>query len=236
MSYLRVQNVSLGYRLYGEMRMFGRGRKRRPPMFFALNAVSVDIGEGERVALLGRNGAGKTTLLRLMAGIYTPTSGVVVREGSIASLLTTGIGMDLEATGYENIVTSGLLLGLDRETIANRVLPEVEAFTELGDFLSRPMHTYSAGMKARLAFAVSTAIVPDILLMDEMIGAGDAFFVEKARDRINRVLESSSIVVLASHNLTIIRGICGRGIVLHKGKVGYDGDIESAIEYYKEHG
>lgn len=236
MSYIALNSVALGYPVYRQLRLFRRGNDRIESEYFALEDISLRIEDGERFALLGRNGAGKTTLLKVIAGIFAPTRGSVRREGKVSTLLTTQTGMNPEATAYENIMSAGLLLGLDRKIISEHVIPDVAEFTELGKFMSMPMRTYSAGMRARLAFAISTSIAPQILLMDEMIGAGDAFFVEKARTRIDKMLEESSIVVLASHNLTIIRGICQRALVLDKGRISYAGDIESAIKFYKSSG
>lgn len=235
MSRLSLNQVSLGYPVYEQLRFFGRGNKRANE-FYALEDISFDVREGERLALIGKNGAGKSTLLRVMAGIYRPTRGTVIREGTVSTLLSAGIGMNPEATAYENILSAGLILGFDRKTIVDKIIPDVAEFTELEQFLSMPLRTYSAGMKTRLSFAISTAIHPEILLMDELIGAGDSFFVEKARARINTMLERSSIVVLASHNLAVLRGLCDRGLVLEKGQVQFVGEIEEAIAYYQEHG
>ena len=235
MTRLALNGVSLGYPIYRQLRLFGRGNKRASE-FYALNDVTIEIENGHRLALIGKNGAGKSTLLRVMAGIYRPTRGTVSREGRVSTLLSAGIGMSPEATAYENILNAGLILGFDRHVIENEIVPDVAEFTELEDFLDMPMRTYSAGMKTRLSFAISTAIHPEILLMDELIGAGDSFFVEKARSRINSMLERSSIVVLASHNLAVLRGLCDRGLVLEKGRVQFMGGIEDAISYYQEHG
>ena len=233
MSYLELQRISLDYPVYEQLRLFGRGAKRKGTSFRALDDISFRIERGQRVALLGRNGAGKSTLLRVMAGIFPPTSGHINHDGRISVLLNTGIGMNPEATGYENIQIAGLILGMDVKTIQHKLIPDVEDFTELGHFMSMPLRTYSAGMQTRLSFAVSTAISPDILLLDELIGVGDAFFVEKAGIRVTRMLDSSGIVVLASHNLTIVRDMCERGVVLERGRVSFVGEIEPAIEHYR---
>jgi len=236
MSRLTLNNVSLGYPIYKQLRLFGRRNDRQSNEFYALENISLDIERGNRVALIGKNGAGKSTLLRVMAGIYRPTKGKVTREGRVSTLLSAGIGMNPEGTAYENILNAGLILGFDRKTIIDKIIPDVAEFTELDQFLAMPMRTYSTGMKTRLSFAISTAIQPEILLMDELIGAGDSFFVDKARARINVMLERSSIVVLASHNLAVLRGLCERGLVLERGKVKFLGEIEEAISYYYKHG
>jgi len=137
----------------------------------ALRDISLDLADGDRLGLIGHNGAGKSTLLRVLAGIYEPPSGRAQIEGTVASLTDITMGMDLEATGYENIVLRGVFLGLHVRDV-RRMIPEIEAFTELGEFLKLPLRTYSSGMMLRLAFAVTTAVIPEILIMDEMIGAG----------------------------------------------------------------
>ena len=197
----------------------------------ALDEVSLALAQDDRVALIGRNGAGKTTLLRVLAGAYEPTKGQVWRQGQTASLLNVSLGIDLEATGYENILMRGLLLGLTPDQIRER-MGEIEAFTELGDYLAMPVHTYSAGMRLRLAFAVCTCGAPDILLMDEWFSVGDAAFVEKVRHRLESFVERSGILVLASHNLTLLKRICTKGVLLEAGRVEASGGIEEVLEAY----
>jgi ABC-2 type transport system ATP-binding protein/lipopolysaccharide transport system ATP-binding protein len=198
----------------------------------ALDQITLAIEHGDRVGLIGHNGAGKTTLLRVLAGIYTPMRGRVRRIGKVAPLFDTGFGMDADATGYENIRLRGLYLGLTKKQIDDR-LDEIAAFAELGSFLGMPMRTYSAGMWTRLAFAVSTSIDPEILLLDEQIGAGDAAFMVKATKRLEELIERSGILVLASHSDDAVRRLCNKGVVLEHGRAKFFGPVDEAFEAYR---
>lgn len=184
----------------------------------AIDNLSLEIAKGDRVGLTGHNGSGKTTLLRVLAGIYKPVSGSVSISGRVSALLDTSAGMDPEATGIENIYLRGQLLGLTKSTIESHI-DDIAEFTELGDFLALPMRTYSAGMSARLSFAISTIAHNDILLMDEGIGAGDASFQERAEARIAQMFERTSIVVLASHAEGLIDRFCNRRVRLEHGSL-----------------
>lgn len=199
----------------------------------ALDDVSLAIQHGDRVGLVGHNGAGKTTLLRVMAGIYEPTRGKITVEGRTVSIFDLGIGMDAESTGYQNIVFRGLYLGLSRAEIRTKI-DEIADFTELGSFLDMPIRTYSAGMHARLAFAISTCVEPDILLLDESIGAGDATFLQKARIRLKDFVERSGILVLATHSENMIREMCGKAVLLEHGRVTSFGAVDDVLNCYKE--
>ena len=200
----------------------------------ALEDVTLGFARGDRVALIGANGAGKTTLLRVLAGIYHPTGGSVERRGRVASLFNISLGIDPDATGYENIGTRGLLLGLTPAEIRERA-EEIAAFTELGDYLAMPVHTYSSGMMLRLAFAVCTCIEPEILLMDEWIGVGDAAFVEKAERRLEAFVEQAGILVLASHSAALIERVCSTGVLLEQGRVRAAGPIGQVLREYAGH-
>ena len=184
----------------------------------AIDGVNLKIQEGDRVGLLGHNGSGKTTLLRVLAGIYKPTAGAIEIEGRIGALLDSSAGMDPESSGYENIYRRGYMLGLNKTQIKARIDDIVE-FSGLGDFMALPMRTFSAGMAARLAFAVSTSTRNDILLIDEGIGAGDAAFQEKARERIATLFGSTPIVILASHSPELIKRFCNRRIEMEHGRL-----------------
>ncbi len=193
----------------------------------AIDDLSLEIADGDRIGLVGHNGSGKTTLLRVLAGIYRPNSGMVRLEGSVGTLLDPTAGMDPEATGLENIFLRGYLLGLSRSQIEAQ-LDDIAGFTELGDFLSLPMKTYSAGMAARLAFAISTAMHHDILLIDEGIGAGDASFQEKAFARIEGLFDRTPIVILASHSESLIDRFCNRRVTMERGKMVANADMSRA--------
>ena len=198
----------------------------------ALENVSLTFKHGERVGLIGANGAGKTTLLRVLAGAYEPTRGHVRRRGRIASLLNISLGIDPEATGYENILMRGLFLGLMPKQVRER-MDEIAAFTELGDYLAMPVHTYSSGMRLRLAFAVCTCFDPEILLMDEWISVGDQAFVEKARRRLEEFVDRAGILVFASQNIFLLERICTTGVLLNSGKVKARGPIRDVLAEYQ---
>jgi ABC-2 type transport system ATP-binding protein len=199
----------------------------------ALEDVTLSFKHGDRVGLVGHNGAGKTTLLRVLAGIYEPALGRVNIEGSCAPLFDIHLGMDPESTGYDNIILRGLFLGLSRKEIEGR-LEEIAEFTELGSFLDLPIRTYSSGMRIRLAFAISTSINPDILLLDEGIGAGDAAFMTKARARMKDFTHRASIIMLASHSDSLIREMCDTAVLMEHGKAVKHGDTEEILALYAE--
>jgi ABC-2 type transport system ATP-binding protein/lipopolysaccharide transport system ATP-binding protein len=207
------------------------GKSARYAEIQALDDVTFSFAPGDRVALIGHNGSGKSTLLRVMAGIYHPAAGSMDVTGRIAALFDTSFGMDQDSTGYENILLRGLYLGLSRAEIQAQT-DEIAEFTELGEFLDMPIRTYSAGMSTRLAFAVSTAVNADVLLIDEGIGAGDAAFVKKANTRLESFIDRAPIVVLSSHDPETLKKFCTRGLVLQKGQLLFDGPIEEAFDSY----
>jgi ABC-type polysaccharide/polyol phosphate transport system ATPase subunit len=199
----------------------------------ALRGVSLRVERGERLGIIGANGAGKTTLLKTVSGIYPPTSGHVRVDGELACLFELATGFEMEANGWENIRTRGLLLGLSRAEIRARSA-EIAEFSDLGAALDRPVKTYSAGMFVRLAFAVSTAIAPDVLLLDEIIGAGDMQFQEKAKQRLDRLISKASLLLLVSHEMRAIRRLCSRAVWLEKGRVQADGPVDDVIAAYED--
>ncbi|MEA1938225.1 MAG: ABC transporter ATP-binding protein [Pseudomonadota bacterium] len=197
----------------------------------ALDKVSFDLEPGRRVGLIGRNGAGKSCLLRVMAGIYRPTKGECHTRGKISTLFSGTLGMNVNATGYENIKLAGILLGMTKAQIVD-VTPDIEDFTELGDFLNMPMRTYSSGMRMRLGFAIATAMHPEILLIDEVFGVGDRRFQIKAKERITSVLDTAHTLVMASHSDEIIREYCDTALLLDHGNVRAFGDVEDVLDEY----
>lgn len=246
MASVRLDNVSVAFPIYDassrslKKRIFSDatgGRIQTDPgskkisLVKALDQVSFSLDHGDRVGLVGHNGAGKTTLLRVLAGIHEPNAGTVTVEGQPAPLFDIALGMDPECTGYENIVLRGLFLGLTREQIDARV-DEIAEFTELGGFLDLPIRTYSAGMRMRLAFAVSTSIDPDILLLDEGIGAGDAAFLEKASQRLKEFTKRAAIIVLASHSEGLVKEMCDKAILMDHGRVLRIGETEEILDAY----
>jgi len=198
----------------------------------SLNNINFTLYEGDRLGVIGINGAGKSTLLKLLSGVYTPNTGDLIVNGSVSSLLSLQYGMKPWATGYENIRLRCLLNDLSDIEI-EKVIRDVEEFTELGDALSKPINTYSSGMTLRLAFAIATAQIPDILILDEVIGTGDEYFLDKANIRMESFIKHSNVIVLASHSEQIIRNFCNKVIWLDKGVIKFFGDVDSAFEQYK---
>jgi ABC-type polysaccharide/polyol phosphate transport system ATPase subunit len=199
----------------------------------ALNDISFTLHDGDRVGLIGHNGAGKSTLLKLMAGIYQPVSGTIRVEGRVTPLFDTMPGLDGEDTGYENIITSGMLMGMTRRQIEAKI-PEIEEFCELGEYLSLPVRAYSTGMAMRLGFALATALDPGVLLMDEGFGTGDQRFAERAGARMKDFVGRSSIMVLASHSDRTIRKMCNKAIILEAGRVTAFGPVGEVCDQYYE--
>ena len=179
----------------------------------ALQSITLELKEGDRLGVMGPNGAGKSTLLRVIAGIYTPTSGSVKVEGRIASLIDISLGMALEASGFENIRMRGVMMGLTLKEIKS-LEEEIAEFTELGPYLNMPIRSYSTGMHMRLGFAVSTAVPADILLMDEWLSVGDEAFKVKAEKRLEEYVKKSSILVIASHSKETIQKLTNQTLAL----------------------
>lgn len=197
----------------------------------ALDNVSFSFRDGDRVGLLGHNGAGKSTLLRLLTGVYAPSGGSAEIHGEIGSLIDISLGIDPEATGRENIFLRGGMLGMSKQEI-NRNLDEIIAFSELGDFVDMPVRTYSSGMHLRLAFAVSTTVRPQILLMDEWLSVGDEGFKHKAEARMGELVQTTNILVIATHSRELLTETCNRAIWLEHGKVKMDADPETVAAAY----
>ncbi|MEA2822760.1 MAG: lipopolysaccharide transport system ATP-binding protein [Bradyrhizobium sp.] len=210
----------------------GGGLRQDVRDIHALRNLSLTISAGERIGLIGHNGAGKSTFLKMVAGLYPISSGTRRVKGSVRSLFDLSLGFELDATGRENILYRGLLLGLSPKFMRS-VREEIVAFADLGEFIDYPLKTYSAGMQVRLAFAISTIVGGDILLIDEIFGAGDVSFMQRAKDRITGLISASDIVILASHDFGTIASICNRTIVLHHGALLYDGETTAAIKEYQ---
>jgi len=201
-------------------------------MIKAIDGASFDILEGDRIGLLGHNGSGKTTLLRTIAGIYEPIGGTIFTNGRVAPLFDLQLGMDNDATGIENIWMRGKMLGMSTKQIQDS-LGDIAEFTELGDYLYVPIRTYSQGMMVRLAFAISTAIAPEILILDEMIGAGDAAFIARAHERLEAFVARTGILVVASHSTAMLRQWCNKGMLMERGKLVAFGPLDDVIERYE---
>jgi ABC-type polysaccharide/polyol phosphate transport system ATPase subunit len=245
-AHIKIENVSVELPVYDgiqrslkrELLNAGTGgrisRDRKNHVFVeALRDVSLEVKSGDRVALIGRNGAGKTTLLRLMAGICEPTRGQVYTEGRISTLFDVSSIMDPEMTGYENIDYASSILGMERRNL-KELYRDVAEFTELGDYLHMPVRTYSSGMMVKLSFAIITSVEPEILLLDEALGAGDAHFVDKAQRRSESLYERSSIVVMASHSSSLLRQLCHTAVWLDRGDLVRIGPIDEVLDAYEK--
>lgn len=204
---------------------------RRGDKFRALNNINIELREGDRLGLIGHNGAGKSTLLKLMAGIYPATSGLCESEGRICPMFELATGFEMDLTGWQNIRIRGMLLGMEPDCI-NMKLADIAEFCELGKFLDHPVKTYSSGMFMRLAFAVSTAFEPEILLLDEVVGTGDAAFYMKAKKRMDDFISQGKLLVFTSHSLDLIKYYCNKVAVMSAGSIIYEGDADRAIDMY----
>ncbi|MBN9220058.1 MAG: ABC transporter ATP-binding protein [Mesorhizobium sp.] len=229
MTSIKLENVSLIYRLFEKLTLSAPdkrkgalggniGRSGRTQIVQALDNVSFELKAGDRLGLVGPNGAGKTTLLKVLYGIYQPSGGAIFIKGKVDALFNINIGFRPEATGRRNIVLRGLISGWTEAEI-ERKMEEIIEFSELGDFIDVPFKAYSQGMAARLAFSTATALDPEILLMDEWIGAGDASFQDKAKRRMDELAEKAGIIVLASHDAALIDSFCTRKLTLRNGRV-----------------
>ena len=190
----------------------------------AVDHMSFTWKEGDRVGLVGHNGAGKTTLLRVIAGIYEPSGGTLSVQGRVVSMLSIGLGMEPEVTGYENIFLRGTILGMNKREISS-LIDHVREFSELGDYIDMPLRTYSSGMSMRLAFAISTSITADIIVMDEWLSVGDEQFAKKAQERLREMVGQAKILVIASHNHDVIAANCNRIVHLDHGKIVAEPDV-----------
>lgn len=211
--------------------LVGKGEDSGRVVVRALQDIDLDLKSGDRLALIGHNGAGKTTLLRVMAGIYHPSGGAIEHNGIRVPLFEIGTGLDQEGTGYENILLRGLLMGFTKSEMEERV-KEIAAFSGLGNFLDLPVRTYSSGMMMRLLFSIATSGNCDILLMDEWIATGDQDFIDKANKRLHGMIDRSHIFVFASHNQTMARDLCNKGILLEGGKIVASGSVDDVLEIY----
>jgi ABC-type polysaccharide/polyol phosphate transport system ATPase subunit len=239
---IKVDNVVLTYELYHDQtrslkeavvnlfhkRQFSKEKKSN---FNALDHVSFEIKEGERLGIIGGNGAGKSTLLKVISGILKPTEGSVKVNGTIQPLIEISAGFNPEFSGKENIYLNGFMLGFSKEQIKAKE-QEIIDFTELGDFINVPVKYYSSGMAVRLAFAIATSIDPEILLFDEMLSAGDAHFNAKAQTRMNELLQKSKGMVVVSHDLNMIKNLCTRALWLDHGRIKMDGDPTEVVNTY----
>lgn len=236
---IQFENVDVTFRLrtpdFYRLRNSARRlyQKTEEPRIEALRGISVSIAEGERVAVVGRNGSGKSTFLRAAAGIYRPSRGYVRVLGRVCPVFDLGTGFDGDSSGWENIRLRCLLLGADGRELERRS-EEIAEFTELGRFLDYPVRTYSAGMAVRLSFASLLVLRPEILLLDEVFGTGDAVFVQKASREMSNLISRGGIVVMSGHNLPQLEELCDRALWLDEGIVRMDGPASEVIAHYLE--
>lgn len=236
MGSIKVCGVSKAYKNYvskwsrlAEWLMFPR--RDRHQKTWVLNNINFSVEAGEAVGIIGLNGAGKSTLLKIITGTTHPTTGSVTMTGSVAALLELGMGFHPDFTGRQNVYMSGQLLGLTVNEI-NQLMAEIEAFAEIGDYIDRPVRVYSSGMQVRLAFAVATARRPDILIVDEALSVGDAYFQHKSFERIRSFRTQGTTLLLVSHDKFAIQSICDRAILLNSGEVAMAADPESVLDLY----
>jgi ABC-type polysaccharide/polyol phosphate transport system ATPase subunit len=242
---LIAEHVNVEFPIYGAQRSFRKvlferatggivaqdARNSNRAIIKALNDVTFELNEGDRLGLVGHNGAGKSTLLRVLAGVYHPVSGRVLVDGMITPLFDALPGIDVEDTGYENIRTASMLFGLDPDK-TDKMIESVEEFSELGEYMGLPIRTYSTGMTMRLGFAFATSMEPGILLMDEGIGAGDARFADRAMERMESFVGRSRIVVIASHSDALVRSMCTKAALMHTGRMVSFGPVDAVLEEY----
>jgi lipopolysaccharide transport system ATP-binding protein len=235
MTVLSVQQVGKAFRAYrSEWHRFARwfGLPMKPAEeAWVLRQVGFDIQPGEAIGIIGQNGAGKSTLLKIITGTLQPTEGRVLVAGRIAAILELGMGFNLELTGRQNVRHTAGLMGFPQEQI-EAALPEIEAFAEIGDYFDEPVRTYSSGMQMRVAFAVATAWRPEILIVDEALSVGDAYFQHKSYGRIREFREQGTTLLIVSHDRSAIQSLCDRAILLEQGAVIKDGDPEGVFDFY----
>ncbi|MEJ5023687.1 ABC transporter ATP-binding protein [Brucella anthropi] len=244
MSVIRLNDVSVEFPIYNSssrslknrvlsVATGGKIERRNDGLVIirGLDSVSLTLREGERVGLIGHNGSGKTTLLRVLSGIYTPTQGSAVVDGDCVSLINISLGIDPDATGRENIRLRSAIMGMDPREMADK-FEQIADFSGLGDFLDMPFRTYSSGMQLRLAFATSTAVRPEILIMDEWLSTGDEDFKERANQRMRELVDSTKILVLASHSVDLLKKNCNRVVWLEHGRIKMDGSPDDVLSSY----
>lgn len=244
MSFLELQNVTMDIPIYDATRSFRstivnkyiggtiQQSKSKRVSIRALDALNISLKDGDRLGLIGHNGSGKTTLLRILGGVYKPVQGIFRKEGRITSLFNISPGIDMDDTGIDNIFTVGQYLGMTKQELKDN-LEDIVQFSELGDYVNLPIRTYSAGMLTRLSFGIATALNPDILLMDEGIGAGDDNFAKKAKKRLEDFYQRINILVIASHSRQLIRDICNKAILLEHGKLIASGSVDEVFDIYE---
>ncbi|MBA3232304.1 MAG: ABC transporter ATP-binding protein [Acidobacteria bacterium] len=234
---ISLKGVSKEYRIFARPQdrvkeALSFGRKRHGQEFWALKDVDLKVEPGVTLGILGRNGAGKSTLLKIISGVLKPSSGEVEVNGRLAALLQLGAGFNAEFTGRENVLMNGLILGIDRNEMLER-FDEIAAFADLGEFMDRPVKTYSSGMRARLGFAVAVNVEPEILVVDETLSVGDAVFKQMGLQKMRDLRDSGTTILFVSHSMGMIKNFCTEAVLLHKGEVVVHGDTSGALDRYQ---
>ncbi len=237
---ITVNNVSMGYRIdrskvssLKEWAVSKLKRQLKNEMFWALKDVSFDVDRGDVVGIIGRNGAGKSTILKLISGLFKPTEGTIDTKGRIVPMLELGSGFDPELTGRENIFLNGAILGYSEDFLKERY-DEILEFSELQEFIDRPIKTYSSGMMMRLAFSVATIVKPEILIVDEILAVGDDAFQRKSHTKMMELMNGGATVLYVSHDLKQIRNLCNKAVWLERGKVMKTGNTQEVCDAYKD--
>lgn len=237
---IRAQRLGVRYSLHLTRKqtvrdtIVRRVRRVGDPDFWALRDASFSVLQGESVGVIGPNGAGKSTLLQVLAGILVPSEGVIEVDGHVSSLLTLGVGFDEDLSGVDNIRLAGAFMGIDHRVVEER-LPGIVEYAEIGQFIDAPIKTYSAGMRARLGFAIATSVEPDILLLDEVLATGDAAFREKSKARVLELVREAKAIVLVTHDMSWVSEYCNRAILIENGRITHQGSPAEVVELHKEH-
>lgn len=231
-----VSNLGKAYKQYPNrwsrlLEWITPGQSKRHELKWVLQGINFTVNAGEAVGIIGINGAGKSTLLKLITGTTQPTTGSVHMTGRVAAMLELGMGFHPDFTGRQNAFMAGQLLGMSTEDIA-RLMPEIEAFAEIGDYIDQPVRVYSSGMQMRLAFSLATAMRPDVLIVDEALSVGDAYFQHKSFDRIREFRKQGTTLLIVSHDKGAIQSICDRAILLNAGHLAMEGEPEAVMDYY----
>ena len=234
---IKAENISKAYKIYEKnldriKDTFSPFKKSYGKTFYALRDVSFEIRRGENLGLVGKNGAGKSTLLKIITGVLTPTSGKLEVKGKIASLLELGAGFNPEMSGIENVYMNGLLMGCSREEMDSKI-DDIISFADIGDFINQPVKTYSSGMFARLAFAVNAFVEPDILIVDEALSVGDAFFQSKCMDKMRNMIDGGVTIIFVSHDMFAVKNLCQRAFLIESGKITMDASANEVIDFYR---
>ena len=232
-----VKDLHISYRglkKFSIKRSFFKGKKNSKEIFEAVKGISCEVEKGKILGFIGKNGSGKSTTLRALAGIFSPDTGIIDLHGNTVSLLSIGVGFQPKLTGYENIYLSGMLLGFSESQIKEKE-KEIIEFADIGDFIYKPVKTYSSGMHSKLAFAITAILETDIMLIDEVLSVGDAAFKEKSYNKMKELIsDENRTVVIVSHSLDTIKNLCDEVLWLHNGEVKKIGNPEEVIEQYKE--